>query len=176
MLPPGTQSTRHTMQSGTMVFTQMNRVIFGQPAAATIVAEADRLGAKRVFLLTGHTLNRSTDEVEKVRRALGSRFAGMHDQMPAHSPRDAVVACANAARAVGADLLVTFGGGSVTDGGKAVTICLEHGVADVDGMEPFRAIVANGKLAPASPTHGSNSSKALFTAPSCRKASFSILP
>jgi alcohol dehydrogenase class IV len=133
------------MQSGTMVFTQMNRVIFGQPAAATIVAEADRLGAKRVFLLTGRTLNRSTDEVEKVRRALGSRFAGVYDHMPAHSPRDAVVACANAARAVGTDLLVTFGGGSVTDGGKAVTICLEHGVADVDGMEPFRTTLANGK-------------------------------
>ena len=190
------------MQSGTMVFTQMNRVIFGQPAAATIVAEADRLGAKRVFLLTGRTLNRDTDEVEKVRRALGSRFAGVHDHMPAHSPRDAVVACANAARAAGTDLLVTFGGGSVTDGGKAVTICLEHGVTDVDGMEPFRTIVTNGKrqtptsvhpksarslcqrhslpesstLAPASPTRGSNSSKASFTAPSCRKASFSIPP
>jgi maleylacetate reductase len=133
------------MQSGTMVFTQMNRVIFGQPAAAMIVAEADRLGAKRVFLLTGRTLNRNTDEVEKVRRALGSRFAGVHDHMPAHSPRDAVVACANAAREVGADLLVTFGGGSVTDGGKAVTICLEHGVSDVDGLETFRTIVANGK-------------------------------
>jgi maleylacetate reductase len=56
-----------------------------------------------------------------------------------------VLACTNAARAVGTDLLVTFGGGAVTDGGKAVTICLEHGVADIDGMEPFRAIVANGK-------------------------------
>jgi alcohol dehydrogenase class IV len=56
-----------------------------------------------------------------------------------------VVACANAARSAGTDLLVTFGGGSVTDGGKAVTICLEHGVTDVDAMEPFRSIVANGK-------------------------------
>jgi maleylacetate reductase len=133
------------MQSGTMVFTQMNRVIFGQPAAPTIAAEAERLGAKRVFLLTGRTLNKNTDEIEKVRRALGSRFAGVHDHMPAHSPRDAVIACANAARAAGTDLLVTFGGGSVTDGGKAVTICLEHGVSDIDGMEPFRTIVTNGK-------------------------------
>jgi maleylacetate reductase len=133
------------MQSGTMVFTQMNRVIFGQPAAATIVAEAERLGATRVFLLTGRTLNRSTDEVDKMRRALGPRFAGVCDHMPAHSPRDAVVACANAARSVGTDLLVTFGGGSVTDGGKAVTICLEHGVTNVDGMDPFCTIVTNGK-------------------------------
>src|SRR5262249_58923327 len=98
------------MQSGTMVFTQMNRVIFGQPAAATIVAEADRLGAKRVFLLTGRTLSRSTDEDERVRRALRFRFAGVHDHIPAHSPRDAVGASANAAPAGCTDLLP---GGSV---------------------------------------------------------------
>lgn len=133
------------MQSGTMVFTAMNRVIFGKPTATAIAEEADRLGAKRVFLLTGRTLNTKTDEVEKIRRALGSRFAGAYDHMPAHSPRDAVVACANAAREAGTDLLVTFGGGSVTDGGKAVTICLEHGVTDVDGLEPFRSVVADGK-------------------------------
>jgi maleylacetate reductase len=133
------------MQSGTMVFTQMNRVIFGKPAADSIAAEADRLGAKRVFVLAGGTLNRKTDEIGKVRKALGGRFAGVHDHMPAHSPRDAVVACANAARDAGTDLLVTFGGGSVTDGGKAVTICLEHGIADVDGLEPFRSVVENGR-------------------------------
>ncbi|MBX3501784.1 MAG: iron-containing alcohol dehydrogenase [Alphaproteobacteria bacterium] len=129
------------MQSGTMVFTAMNRVIFGKPAAESIVAEADRLQAKRVFILSGHTLNAATDEIEKVKKALSARFAGVHDHMPAHSPRESVIACANAARDAGADLLVTIGGGSVTDGGKAVTICLEHGISDVDGMEPFRSVV-----------------------------------
>ena len=133
------------MRSGTMVFTAMNRVIFGRPAAEAIVAEADRLGAKRVFVLTGRTLNTKTDEIDKIRTALGARFAGVHDQMPSHSPRDAVVACANAAREAATDLLVTFGGGSVTDGGKAVTICLEHGIKDADGLEAFRTVVENGK-------------------------------
>jgi maleylacetate reductase len=133
------------MQSGTMVFTAMNRVIFGKPAAEAIVAEADRLGAKRVFVLTGRTLNTRTEEIANVRQALGARFAGVHDDMPAHSPREAVIACANAAREAGADLLVTLGGGSVTDGGKAVTICLEHNITDVDGMEPFRSVVEDGK-------------------------------
>ncbi len=133
------------MQSGTMVFTAMNRVIFGKPAAASIAAEAERLGATRVFVLSGRTLNRQTDEVGKIKAALGERFAGVFDHMPAHSPRDAVVACANAAREAGCDLLVTFGGGSVTDGGKAVTICLEHGITDMDGLEPFRSTVKDGK-------------------------------
>ncbi len=133
------------MQSGTMVFTAMNRVIFGQEAAAAIVAEADRLQARRVFVLTGRTLNARTGEVDKIRRALGGRFAGVHDDMPAHTPREAVVACANAARAAGADLLVNFGGGSVIDGGKAVAVCLEHDISDVDAMEPLRSVVEDGK-------------------------------
>ena len=80
-------------------------------------------------------------EVKKIISALGPRFCGLHDNMPAHSPRDAVIECANAAREAEADLLITFGGGSVTDGGKAVTICLEHGITDIDGLEPYRTTV-----------------------------------
>jgi maleylacetate reductase len=129
------------MQQGQIAFTMMDRVLFGKPAAQAIAEEAERLGAKRVFLLVGGTLNRETDEIRKVEALLGERFCGLHDSMPAHSPRHAVVACANAARAAGTDLLVTFGGGSVTDGGKAVTICLKHGVTDEDGLEPFRTVV-----------------------------------
>jgi maleylacetate reductase len=127
-----------------MVFTQMNRVIFGQAAASSIAEEANRLDAKRVFLLTSRTINITTDEVEKIKQALGDRFVGLHDHMPAHSPRDSVVACANAAREAGTDLLVTVGGGSVTDGGKAVAICLEHDISDVDGLEPYRTVVEDG--------------------------------
>ncbi|MEM7406292.1 MAG: iron-containing alcohol dehydrogenase [Pseudomonadota bacterium] len=132
------------MQPGQMVFTRMDRVIFGQSAADALVAEAARLDAHRVFVLASATLNQQTDAIERVAAALGARFAGAHDHMPSHSPRSAVVACANAARDAGADLLVTYGGGSVTDGGKAVTICLEHDVTDEDGLEPFRTIVKEG--------------------------------
>ena len=133
------------MQSGTMVFTEMNRVIFGRPAAEAVSEEARRLDARRVWILASRTLARQTDEVARISAALGPRFAGMTDHMPAHSPREAVVACANAARAAGTDLLVTVGGGSVTDGGKAVTICLEHAVTDAEGLEPFRSVVENGQ-------------------------------
>ena len=77
----------------------------------------------------------------KIAAALGPRYAGVHDDMPAHSPRDAVVACANTAREAGCDLLLSVGGGSTTDGGKAVTICLEHDIREPDGLEPFRTVV-----------------------------------
>jgi len=133
------------MHPGQMVFTRMERVVFGQPAAEAIVAEADRRGARRVFLLASRTLAQQTDEVQQISDVLGDRFAGVHDHMPAHSPRSAVVGCANVAREAGTDLLVSVGGGSATDGAKAVTICLQHGITDEDGFEPFRTVVKDGK-------------------------------
>ena len=48
------------MQPGQMVFTRMDRVVFGEPAASAIVAQAERLGAERVFLLVSGTLRRET--------------------------------------------------------------------------------------------------------------------
>src|ERR671919_85659 len=129
------------MRAGEIVFTGMDRVVFGRPAAEAVAEAAERLGAKRVFILAGKTLNRETDAVRRIVGALGSRYAGVHDDMPAHSPRDAVVACANKARDAGCDLLVSVGGGSTTDGGKAVTICLEHDIREPDELEPFRTVV-----------------------------------
>ena len=129
------------MQAGMIKFGIMERVLFGQTAADAVVGEVCRIGASRVFLLVGGTLNRETDEVDRIKQALGDKFCGLHDNMPAHSPRDAVIECANSARSAGTDLLITFGGGSVTDGGKAVTICLQHNITDVDGLEPFRTVV-----------------------------------
>ena len=133
------------MQQGSIVFTKMNRVIFGKGAAEAVLDEARRLEATRVFVLASRTLNTQSDEVDKLRETLGNRFAGVNDHMPSHSPRDAVVQCANEARDAGTDLLVTLGGGSVTDGGKAVTLCLEHDITEPAQMESFRTVVKNGK-------------------------------
>ncbi len=49
------------MRAGEIVFTGMDRVVFGRPAAEAVVEAADRLAAKRVFILAGATLNRKTD-------------------------------------------------------------------------------------------------------------------
>ena len=129
------------MRAGEIVFTAMERVVFGRPAADSVAEAAERLGARRVFVLAGSTLNRKTDAVRRIAQALGPRYAGVHDEMPAHSPRDAVIACADKAREAGCDLLVSVGGGSTTDGGKAVTICLEHDIREPEGLEPFRTVV-----------------------------------
>jgi maleylacetate reductase len=85
------------------------------------------------------TLNRQTDEIEKIRNALGPRCVATFDAMPPHTPRHAVIAAAEQARAADADLIVTVGGGSITDGAKAVQLCLANNVRTVEGIDTIRA-------------------------------------
>ena len=85
------------------------------------------------------TMNRTTDEVARVREALGDCFVGLYDRMLAHTPRGAVLEAAQAARAADADLIVTFGGGVVTDAGKMVRLCLQNDVADAEDFDTLRA-------------------------------------
>ena len=126
------------MHQGRVVYGAIEEVVFGHPAAEAVVAQMDRLGTRRAFLMVSGTLNRQTDEIAKIRDALGSRCAGLFDAMPAHTPREAVIAATNAARAAGADLIVTVGGGSITDGAKAVQLCLANGIDDVAGIDRIR--------------------------------------
>jgi maleylacetate reductase len=128
------------VQSGRVVFNQMDEVVFGKPAAETIAEISSRWGVNRVFLMVSGTLNRETDEIEKVRRALGNRCAGTFDQMPPHTPRMAVIAAAEQARAVGADLIATIGGGSITDGAKAVQLCLANDIRTPEALDALRQV------------------------------------
>ena len=128
------------MRESVFEFPVLERVVYGRPAAQALAAEVERIGAKRVFLVVSGTMNRTTDEVEKVRAALGDRHAGTYDGIPPFTPRSAVLKAAELARCAGTDLVVTFGGGSVTEGGKMVRLCLQHDITDVDGFDRFRAV------------------------------------
>jgi maleylacetate reductase len=125
------------MHTGMFVFTAVERIAFGQPAAQALRAEVERLKAQRVFLIVSGTMNRTTDEVAKVREALGGHFAGLYDRVPSHTPRDTVIEVAREARALDTDLIVTFGGGSVTDTGKMLQICLRHNVTQFEDMDAY---------------------------------------
>jgi maleylacetate reductase len=117
----------------------MDEVVFGRPAAEAIVEQMDRLRAGHAFLMVSGTLNRETDEIEKIRTALGARCVATFDAMPPHTPREAVIAASEQARAANADLIVTVGGGSITDGAKAVQLCLANHVNTVEAVDTIRA-------------------------------------
>ena len=132
------------LHSGRVAFGEMEVVVFGRPAAEVVAEEVRRLEAERVFLMASGTLNRTTDEVAKVRRALGNRFAGLFDRVPPHTPRRAVIEAAAAAREAGADMIATIGGGSVTDGAKAVQLCLANDIRTPEALDDYRPVKGPG--------------------------------
>jgi maleylacetate reductase len=127
------------VHQGRVVFGAMDEVVFGRPASEAIVEQMDRLEAKRAFLMVSGTLNRETDVIENIRRALGVRCAATFDAMTPHTPRAAVIAATDQARATNADLIVTIGGGSITDGAKAVQLCLANDIRNPDDIDRIRA-------------------------------------
>jgi maleylacetate reductase len=134
--------------SGTHLFPRMDRVIFGTPAAEALVAEVLRPKKRRVFLLMSHTLNTATEEIRKIQRALGERYATSYDSIPEHTCRQGAVAAARAALAAEADPIVAIGGGSVIDASKIMLICMEHKISSRKA-----STVSRSRLAPTE-SHG----------------------
>ncbi len=137
------------VQSGRVMLGKMDEVVFGRPAAEAVAELARAADAQRVFLMVSGTLNRETDEIEKLRRALGNHCVGTFDRMPPHTPRSAVIAAAEQAREAKADLIVTLGGGSITDGAKAVQLCLSNDIRTPEDLDRIRWVrQPDGSLAP----------------------------
>jgi len=97
------------------------RVVFGTGRVAELGAEVERLGAKRVLLL-------STPGRAQMVAALsaGLPIAGVFDRAVMHTPREAVEQARAMAKDVRADCCVALGGGSTIGFGKA--IALESGL------------------------------------------------
>ena len=135
------------MLSGVYRFPAMESVIFGKRFDEALAQEIDRIDARAVFILASGTLSRTTDTVDRLRHMLGNRCAGVCAKIGAHTPRIDVVAAANAARETGADLIVTLGGGSVTDAAKMVGLCLGNGLTEPSQLDNYRArIAADGTI------------------------------
>jgi len=117
------------------------RVYFGEPLVDALATEVERLNARSVFVMASASLTASTDYEAKVRAALGGRLVGWVTGMPAHTPRQAVLDMARAAQSAQADLIVTFGGGSLTDAGKMVRLALQHNFAQLSDFDALRTVV-----------------------------------
>ena len=127
-------------------YVPIERVIWGHSAATAVEREAARLKAGRVMIVASNTLSRETDAIAAIARGLGERYVGVFDQCGEHSPLESILACAQAARAIAPDLIVTVGGGSPIDTVKVVLLCLTH---DIDTREALLAIAGKSTAAPA---------------------------
>src|SRR6266852_3320768 len=132
-----TSRERNMRTAGSYQYPPMDFVIYGKPAAEALREEAERLDARRVYLIVSRTLNSKTDEIEKIRKALGDRYAATFDGIPQHTTREVVVQTAKHAKEAGADLVVAIGGGSVVDAAKIVLMCMEHEIFDQSGLDGY---------------------------------------
>src|SRR5260370_13780167 len=116
----------------------IERVVYGKAAGPAIRAEAERLGAKRVFLTTSKSVAQST-LLASVVADLGDLYAGVYAGIVAHSPRPCVIEGAARAREAKADLIVAVGGGSGVDATKVMLVALWPDATTVQGLDAYRA-------------------------------------
>jgi maleylacetate reductase len=126
------------MLSGIHGHQDIERVVYGKPAGPALRAEAERLGAHRVFVTTSKSVAQSALLAEVIRE-LGDRYAGVYAGITAHSPRPCVIEGAALAREAKADLIVAVGGGSVIDASKVMLIALWQGATTIDDLDLYRA-------------------------------------
>ncbi|MDQ1533297.1 MAG: hypothetical protein QOF28_1058 [Actinomycetota bacterium] len=105
-------------------FPAIDRVVHGAGSVARVSHLVDELQGERVMIVTGRTLATGTPLIEALESALGPRHADTFARMGAHAPRADIEAAIEVARAAGADVLVGYGGSSVTDATKIVALRL----------------------------------------------------
>lgn len=93
------------------------RVVFGAGSLSQLAAEVERLGAKRVLMLS------TRGRAEMVRAAAkGLPLAGIFDEAAMHTPLELADKARRRAAELGADCCVAVGGGSTIGFGKAIAL------------------------------------------------------
>jgi maleylacetate reductase len=115
---------------GEFRFTMLESVLYGPGKIVALGRELDRRELSRALIITGKTLGASP-LLERVKRALDHRLAGVFSGVQQHVPSRNVVEAVELATKLNADCLVGFGGSSPTDAAKLVTIAMLTGTTEV---------------------------------------------
>ena len=119
------------------------RVVFGPGSLDRLGEEVERLGARKVLVLSTPG-QRSL--AESVADGLGTRAAGIFDQAVMHVPVEIAAAARDEAQRLGADACVAVGGGSTI--GLAKAIALEIGPSDCRRTDDLRGLRNDADLGP----------------------------
>ena len=104
----------------------MPDVLWGSNKITELPALLEKLGAKRIVVITGQSVSQNTT-FQKIITSLGERLAGVFRDVKAHVPQECVEAGATLCKELHADTLVSIGGGSAIDTAKAINMLLSEG-------------------------------------------------
>ncbi len=108
------------------VFRLPTKILFGPGTAKEVGMEVDELKGTKALIVTDQDLVK-TNLVKIVRNALGVRCVGIFSDVTPDTGVHIVNAGSEYGRALGADILVSVGGGSAIDTAKGMAICLTKG-------------------------------------------------
>jgi alcohol dehydrogenase class IV len=121
--------------SGQFTLLPIDDVFYGPGSVSNLEGVLAANGVKRAMLITGTTLATKTPLVDRVVAAAGGRIAGVFHETVMHVHSGSVLRATEAARDLGADGIVTFGGGTPNDTGKAVLLALANDVRSSSDFE-----------------------------------------
>ncbi len=108
------------------------RLVMGRDAVMRLPEILAAVGTRRALVMCGRTVGESP-LLDRVRSALGPHFCGVFDGVSAHTPLAMLETTVAMVRSLGADVLVTIGGGSAIDAGKGTALLHAAGGA----LEPY---------------------------------------
>ncbi|KAH8810642.1 putative Fe-containing alcohol dehydrogenase [Xylogone sp. PMI_703] len=114
-------------------------VSYGLPFPELVAKHVQRLEKERVFAVISASLEKSTGSLSKLVEALGSKLVGSRVGFPSHTPWNQVLALAQQIDECHADLVVTIGGGSITDGVKLAALALANNIHNLEGLDAMSA-------------------------------------
>jgi alcohol dehydrogenase class IV len=118
-------------------FATTSRIIFGPGTSGEVAPVAAQLG-RRAFFVTGRTLDRAKPLLEQLKNAA---VECVTFSVAGEPTTTAVKAATEKAREAKSDLVISFGGGSAIDAGKAIAAMLTN-----DGeLEDYLEVVGRGK-------------------------------
>ena len=109
------------------VFWSPTKIIFGENTALHVAMEVEGLKCKKALIVTDGDLVRNTDLPSKIKKALGNLCVGIFSDVEPDSGIHIVNQGAKHGAELGADCIVSVGGGSAIDTAKGIAILLKEG-------------------------------------------------
>jgi len=143
---------------GNKTFTSImpTKVIAGPGSMAAVSTELFNLKRKRALVITDRGL-KEAGIVDQVTEALGGYCAGVFDGVEADPGYDSVDQAIAMFREVGADSLVSLGGGSAMDSAKAVATAISNGGKCINNISVLRLVEPQVPHIAIPTTHGTGS-------------------